>query len=74
MRFSEIPNQIPVNFVIDSDGGTVNGSLYFSSPNNSNTSYIRQDTDPNSALQIVSYSKLRSVREFTVLQPGEANT
>ena len=64
----------PWKELINSDGGIVNGSLYFSSPGNSNTSYLQQDTDPNSALKIVSYSKLRNTREFTVLQPGEPNT
>ena len=59
---------------IRSDGGTMNGSLSFSATGSSNTSNIKQDTDPNSALQIASYSKLRNVREFTIVQPGETNT
>ena len=70
----KIPNQIPVKFPIDSDGGTMNGSLSFSATGSSNTSIIKQDTDPNSALQIASYSKLRNVREFTITKPGEDNT
>lgn len=64
----------PWKELINSDGGTVNGALYLSSPGNSNTSYIRQDTDPNSALQIGAYSALRNVREFTITQPGKEST
>ena len=64
----------PWKELINSDGGTLNGALYLSSPGNSNTSYIRQDTDPNSALQIGAYSALRNVREFTITQPGKENT
>ena len=64
----------PWKELINSDGGTLNGSLYFSSPGNSNTSIIKQDTDPNSALQIGAYSALRNVREFTITQPGKDNT
>lgn len=60
------------NFLKNS-GGTVNGTLRFSN-SGVDTNFIQQDGDPNSAIQIASYSRLRAVREISILQPGNTNT
>lgn len=61
------------NNFLKKSGDTFNGTLYFSA-SGVNTNYIKQDGDPNSAIQIGSYSKLRAVREISILQPGNTNT
>ena len=61
------------NNFLKKSGDTFNGTLYFSS-SGVNTNYIKQDGDPNSAILIGSYSKLREVREISINQPGNAST
>lgn len=60
------------NFLKNS-GGTFSGTLRFSN-SGVDTNFIQQDGDPNSAIQIGSYSRLRAVREISILQPGNTNT
>ena len=60
------------NFLKNS-GGTFSGTLRFSN-SGVDTNFIQQDGDPNSAIQIASYSRLRAVREISILQPGNTNT
>lgn len=59
---------------LKTSGGTITGTLYLNNAGATNGCFMDQDSDVNSGLRIASYSRLRNVREFTILHPQTVNS